>query len=102
MRDNRAASIKGWETRKRMLSSQGFGPKGRKRGTEVHKVKSVSQILARLRSGTALASPETYINTDHESGIPSPPHPVDSRTNEAGDDMERKASVVAREPETTG
>ncbi len=111
VRDSRAASIKGWETRRRIESSRGYGPKGRKRGTEAHKVKSVSEIFQRLQGRAAVAclahNQEVAGSipapaTNHESGIPSPPRPQDSRTNEAGGDMERKTPVVPREPETTG
>ncbi len=84
-------SRKGWETRKRMESSRGFGPKGRKRGTEAHRVKSVSEILARVRGGN-----------NHGSGDPTPPTPLDWRTHDAGTCEEREFAVGARTPETTG
>jgi hypothetical protein len=86
-----AASRKAWETRKRMQIARGYGPEGNKRGTQAHKVKSVSEILAQLR-----ASP------NHAPGDPLSHSPLDCRANEAGGGMERKASAVAREPETTG
>jgi hypothetical protein len=94
MRDSRAASIKGWETRKRRAQAldacpELYGPNGTKRGTQRHKVKSISDILARFRA-----------NSDQTSGD-SPPTP-ERRTNDAGIHGEAPFAVGARKPETTG
>ena len=91
MTDRRAASIKGWETRKAMQLANGFGPKGRKRGSEHHKVKSVSEILARLRGAK-----------DQASGNSLSHSPMACQTPEAGVHVKQQSSLDAREPETTG
>lgn len=76
-----AAARKAWETRKKMQIARGYGPDGDKRGTETHKVKSVSDILARLRGAPA-----------HQTGdVPTLP----CRGDEAGGNGPRNA-VAAR------
>lgn len=106
VRDSRAASIKGWETRRRMLSSQGFGPKGRKRGTEAHKVKSVSEIFVRLQARSAVD--HLALIQKAEGSNPSPATSQTSggssyssdRTDEAGSGkQEWKTAAAARDPD---
>ena len=65
-----AASRKGWETRKAMEIANGYGPKGRKRGRESHKVTSVSEILERLQGGAAVAC---LVHTQEVGGSSPPP-----------------------------
>jgi hypothetical protein len=98
MRDSRAASIKGWETRKRREKALAacpelYGPDGSKRGTERHKVKSISEIFHRLQGRAAVAclvhtqevaGSNPAPATNHGSGTPFSHVSGECRTNDAG------------------
>ncbi len=115
VRDSRAASIKGWETRKRRAQVLGacpelYGPDGSKRGTERHKVKSISEIFHRLQGGAAVAclvhtqevvgsSPTPA--TNHGSGDPFSHVSGERRANDAGIHGEAVFAVDVRHAVTT-